>query len=64
MLRPNEVGLAKSIQKNSDSLELLRGKSGRVMGQMMGLMVTTKVCPPTPIPPTPLTASPGSPKHL
>ena len=31
---------------------------------MMGLMVTTKVCPPASIPPTPLTISPGSPKHL
>lgn len=30
-------------QKNPDSLELLRGKSGRVMGQMIGLMVSTKV---------------------
>ena len=60
----NKSGLAKSTQKNSDSLELLRGKSGRVMGQMMGLMVTTKVCPSTRIPPEPLTTSPGSPKHL
>ncbi|KAK3166956.1 hypothetical protein OEA41_010081 [Lepraria neglecta] len=34
-------------KKNSDSLELLRGKSGRVMGQMMGLMVTTKGLPST-----------------
>lgn len=31
------------LQKNPDSLELLRGKSGRVMGQMIGLMVSTKV---------------------
>ena len=30
-------------KKNSDSLELLRGKSGRVVGQMVGLIVTTKV---------------------
>lgn len=63
-IHPNKLGLAKSAQKNSDSLELLRGKSGRVMGQMMGLMVTTKVCPFNRIPPTPLTISPGSPKHL
>lgn len=34
------------------------------MGQMMGLMVTTKVCPSTRIPLTPLIISPGSPKHL
>ncbi|KAL2043976.1 hypothetical protein N7G274_003496 [Stereocaulon virgatum] len=34
-------------KKNSDSLELLRGKSGRVMGQMMGLLVTTKGLPST-----------------
>ena len=34
-------------KKNSDSLELLRGKSGRVMGQMMGLMVTAKGLPST-----------------
>ena len=57
-LMPQKVDLAplssqtnaKSAQKNSDSLELLRGKSGRVMGQMMGLMVTTKVrlLPPHP----------------
>ena len=31
------------LQKNPDSLELLRGKSGRVMGQMIGLMVSNKV---------------------
>ena len=31
------------LQKNPDSLELLRGKSGRVMGQMIGLMVSIKV---------------------
>ena len=48
--RPNKLGLAKLAQKNSDSLELLRGKSGRVMGQMMGLMVTTKVRPLSPHP--------------
>ena len=60
----DKLGLAKGAQKNSDSLELLRGKSGRVMGQMMGLMVTTKVLPSTLIPPTPLKTSPGSPKHL
>ena len=34
-------------KKNSDSLELLRGKSGRVMGQMTGLMMTTKGLPST-----------------
>ena len=34
-------------KKNADSLELLRGKSGRVMGQMMGLMVTAKGLPST-----------------
>lgn len=34
-------------KKNPDSLELLRGKSGRVMGQMMGLMVTAKGIPST-----------------
>ncbi|KAI9879490.1 MAG: hypothetical protein M1830_008366 [Pleopsidium flavum] len=34
-------------KKNPDSLELLRGKSGRVMGQMMGLMVSTKALPST-----------------
>ena len=34
-------------KKNSDSLELLRGKAGRVMGQMMGLMVTAKGLPST-----------------
>ena len=63
-IRAHKLGLAKCAQKNSDSLELLRGKSGRVMGQMMGLMVTTKVYPSTHIPPKPLTISPGSPKHL
>ena len=35
------------IQKNSDSLELLRGKSGRVVGQMVGLITTTKGLPST-----------------
>ena len=35
------------MQKNSDSLELLRGKSGRVIGQMIGLMTTTKGLPST-----------------
>ena len=49
---------AKVTQKNSDSLELLRGKSGRVMGQMMGLMVTTKVRPFPLIPPKSLKAIP------
>ena len=34
-------------KKNSDSLELLRGKSGRVMGEMIGLMFTTKGLPST-----------------
>lgn len=34
-------------KKNSDSLELLRGKSGRVMGQMIGLMITIKGLPST-----------------
>ncbi|MCJ1276670.1 glutamate N-acetyltransferase [Puttea exsequens] len=34
-------------KKNSDSLELLRGKSGRVVGQMVGLIVTTKGLPST-----------------
>lgn len=34
-------------KKNPDSLELLRGKSGRVMGQMVGLMVTAKGIPST-----------------
>ena len=63
-IRAYKLGLANSAQKNSDSLELLRGKSGRVMGQMMGLMVTTKVCPSASMPVTPLKISPGSPKHL
>ena len=35
------------FQKNSDSLELLRGKSGRVIGQMIGLTCTTKSLPST-----------------
>jgi argininosuccinate lyase len=30
-------------KKNPDSLELLRGKSGRAFGQMAGLMMTIKV---------------------
>ena len=34
-------------KKNPDSLELLRGKSGRVMGQMTGLIMTTKGIPST-----------------
>ncbi|KAL9130619.1 MAG: hypothetical protein Q9217_001233 [Psora testacea] len=34
-------------KKNSDSLELLRGKSGRVIGQMIGLTCTTKSIPST-----------------
>ncbi|KAL9098709.1 MAG: hypothetical protein Q9163_005677 [Psora crenata] len=34
-------------KKNSDSLELLRGKSGRVIGQMVGLTCTTKSLPST-----------------
>jgi argininosuccinate lyase len=34
-------------KKNSDSLELLRGKSGRVFGQMAGLMMTVKGLPST-----------------
>jgi len=34
-------------KKNPDSLELLRGKSGRVFGQMTGLMMTTKGLPST-----------------
>ena len=34
-------------KKNSDSLELLRGKSGRVIGQMIGLTCTTKALPST-----------------
>ncbi|CAD6504413.1 BgTH12-06143 [Blumeria graminis f. sp. triticale] len=32
-------------KKNPDSLELLRGKSGRVFGQMAGLMMTVKGIP-------------------
>jgi argininosuccinate lyase len=34
-------------KKNPDSLELLRGKSGRVFGQMAGLMMTVKGLPST-----------------
>ena len=34
-------------KKNPDSLELLRGKSGRVVGQMTGLIMTTKGIPST-----------------
>ncbi|KAI9826999.1 MAG: hypothetical protein M1826_006478 [Phylliscum demangeonii] len=34
-------------KKNPDSLELLRGKSGRVFGQMAGLMYTVKGLPST-----------------
>lgn len=34
-------------KKNPDSLELLRGKSGRVFGQMIGLMATVKGTPST-----------------
>jgi argininosuccinate lyase len=34
-------------KKNPDSLELLRGKSGRVFGQMAGLMMTIKGLPST-----------------
>lgn len=34
-------------KKNSDSLELLRGKSGRVFGQMSGFMMTMKGLPST-----------------
>ncbi|CCX33313.1 L-Aspartase-like protein [Pyronema domesticum] len=34
-------------KKNPDSLELLRGKSGRVFGQMAGFMMTTKGLPST-----------------
>lgn len=30
-------------KKNPDSLELLRGKSGRAFGQMTGFMMTVKV---------------------
>jgi argininosuccinate lyase len=32
-------------KKNADALELLRGKSGRVMGSMTGLMATLKALP-------------------
>lgn len=34
-------------KKNSDSLELLRGKSGRMFGSMAGLMMSTKGIPST-----------------
>ena len=34
-------------KKNPDALELLRGKSGRVMGQLVGLMTTIKGTPST-----------------
>jgi argininosuccinate lyase len=34
-------------KKNADSLELLRGKSGRVFGQMAGLMMSVKGLPST-----------------
>ncbi len=34
-------------KKNPDALELLRGKSGRVMGQLTGLMATLKGLPTT-----------------
>jgi argininosuccinate lyase len=34
-------------KKNPDSLELLRGKSGRALGQMMGLMISLKGLPTT-----------------
>jgi argininosuccinate lyase len=34
-------------KKNPDSLELLRGKSGRVFGQMAGFMMTMKGLPST-----------------
>lgn len=34
-------------KKNPDSLELLRGKSGRVFGQMAGLMMSVKGLPST-----------------
>lgn len=34
-------------KKNADSLELLRGKSGRAFGQMAGLMMTVKGIPST-----------------
>lgn len=31
-------------KQNPDSLELLRGKSGRVFGQMAGLMISVRAC--------------------
>jgi argininosuccinate lyase len=34
-------------KKNPDSLELLRGKSGRIFGNMAGFMVTLKGLPST-----------------
>jgi hypothetical protein len=34
-------------KKNPDSLELLRGKSGRAFGHMAGLMMTVKGIPST-----------------
>jgi argininosuccinate lyase len=34
-------------KKNPDSLELLRGKSGRVFGQMAGFMMSLKGVPST-----------------
>jgi len=34
-------------KKNADALELLRGKSGRVMGNLTGLMITLKGLPST-----------------
>ena len=34
-------------KKNSDSLELLRGKSGRMFGAMTGLMMSIKSIPST-----------------
>ena len=34
-------------KKNPDSLELLRGKSGRTFGQLAGLMMTLKGVPST-----------------
>ena len=34
-------------KKNPDALELLRGKSGRVVGQAVGLLVTVKGTPST-----------------
>lgn len=37
-------------KKNPDSLELLRGKSGRIFGQMAGLMMTVKGIPRYEIP--------------